>query len=194
MPKKEPLYLIHQHHATHLHYDFRLEIDGVLKSWALKELPLKPSHPVMAIQVADHSIKYGSFEGIIPPFHYGAGPVIIWDQGTFTHFTIDYSQRTLSLEQAEKQGYIAFSIHAKKLHGSYLLLRITKKQKWLLIKLYDDHVLKGRKPSSWNKSVISGKTLEQIFNAQSKITYQKWLSTGANIRYKKQKQYNLLGN
>jgi bifunctional non-homologous end joining protein LigD len=185
MSKKKPLYMIHKHHATHLHYDLRLEIDGVLKSWALKELPLKPSHGVLAIQVADHAIKYGNFEGVIPPFHYGAGPVIIWDKGTFSHFTSDHAHNIISAKEAEIRGYILFWLDAEKLRGSFLLVRITKKQKWILVKLCDNNVVKEKKPSSWDTSVKSGKTLEDIFNEQSNIPYQKWLLTGANIRYKK---------
>ncbi len=190
MSKKKPIYMIHKHHATHLHYDLRLEIDGVLKSWALKELPLKPSHGVLAIQVPDHSIKYGGFEGVIPPFHYGAGPVMIWDKGTFLNFTVDHEQNLISAEEAEMRGYILFWLDAHKLKGGYLLARITKKQKWVLLKLPDDHVLKGRKPTSWDKSVKSDKTIEEIFNATSEISYEDWLSTGANIRYKKIKKYD----
>ena len=188
MPKKKPIYMIHKHHATHLHYDLRLEIDGVLKSWALKELPLKPSHAVLAIQVADHSIKYGHFEGVIPPFHYGAGPVMIWDTGTFVNFTPDHTHKVIPVKEAEIRGYILFWLDAKKLKGGYALVRITKKQKWILIKLPDNHSVKGRKPSSWDTSVTSGKTLEEIFNEKSSVSYQEWLSTGANIRYKKEKK------
>ena len=177
MSAKKPLYMIHQHHATHLHYDLRLEIDGALKSWALKELPLKASQAVLAIQVGDHSIKYGGFEGVIPPFHYGAGPVMIWDQGSFTHFTPDHTHAIIPADDAAKRGYIFFELHAPKLKGSYLLVRITKKQKWIFIKLPDNNSIKGRKPASWDKSVKSGKTLEEIFNEHSSISYQKWLST-----------------
>jgi bifunctional non-homologous end joining protein LigD len=184
MSVKKPIYMIHKHHATHLHYDLRLEINGVLKSWALKELPLKPSQAISAIQVADHSLKYGSFEGVIPPFHYGAGPVMMWDKGIIINFTPDSMHKTISLKQAEEKGYILFQLDAEKLKGSYLLVRITKKQRWILVKLSDNHVLKGRKPSFWDKSVKSGKTLEEIFNEKSEISYKKWLSTGANIRYK----------
>ena len=177
--------MIHKHHATHLHYDLRLEIDGVLKSWALKELPLKPSQGIEAIQVADHSLKYGYFEGVIPPFHYGAGPVMIWDRGTIVHFTPNAKHKIISLKQAEEQGYILFQLNAEKLKGSYLLVRITKKQRWILVKLPDTYVRKGRKPASWDKSVKSDKTLEEIFNEKSEIPYKKWLSTETNIRYKK---------
>lgn len=180
--------MIHKHHASHLHYDLRLEIDGVLKSWALKELPLKPSQGIEAVQVADHSLKYGSFEGVIPPFHYGAGPVMIWDKGTILNFTPDHQHKIIPLKQAEKQGYILFQLKAEKLNGNYLLVRITKKQRWIIIKLPDEYVLKGRKPTSWEKSVKSGKTLEEIFNEKSKISYKKWLLTGANIRYKNRKK------
>jgi bifunctional non-homologous end joining protein LigD len=185
MPSKKPLYMIHKHHATHLHYDLRLEIDGVLKSWALKELPLKPSHGVEAIQVVDHPLKYGQFEGVIPPFHYGAGPVMMWDQGDFLNFTTDHTHKVIPAKEAENKGYILFELCAHKLNGSFLLVRITQKKQWILVKLPDKYVLKGRKPSSWNKSVKSEKTLEEIFDEKSDISYKKWLSTGANIRYKK---------
>jgi bifunctional non-homologous end joining protein LigD len=185
MSKKKLLYMIHKHHATHLHYDLRLEIDGALKSWALKELPLKPSHGVLAVQVPDHSIKYGSFEGVIPPFHYGAGPVMMWDTGTFVNFTVDHMVQVIDTREAVINGYILLWLEGKKLKGGHLLIRVTKKQKWIMVKLPDEYVIKGRKSASWNKSVKSGKTLEEIFNENSSISYQEWLSTGANIRYKK---------
>src|SRR5438034_268418 len=111
MSVKKPIYMIHKHHATHLHYDLRLEIDGVLKSWALKELPLRPSHGIEAIQVADHSLKYGNFEGAIPPFHYGAGPVMIWDKGTILNFTSDHTHKIIPLKKAEESGYILFQLN-----------------------------------------------------------------------------------
>lgn len=187
MSTQKPVYMIHKHHATHLHYDLRLEINGVLKSWALKEIPLKPSHAILAIQVADHSLKYGYFEGVIPPLNYGAGPVMIWDKGTFTNFTPD-DTHILSPENAEKNGYILFCLQGEKLKGNYALVRITKKQRWIMVKLPDKYVIKGRKPAHWERSVKSGKTLEEIFNEKSSISYKKWLATEANIRYKKEKE------
>ena len=112
---------------------------------------------------------------------------MIWDKGTIVNFTVDHTHKIIPLKEAEIRGYILFQLDAEKLKGSYILVRITKKQRWIIIKLPDKYVLKGRKPAFWEKSVKSGKKLEEIFDEKSEISYEKWLSTGSNIRYKKRK-------
>lgn len=168
MEKRKPIYMIHKHHATHLHYDLRLEMDGKLKSWALRELPLHPSKPVLAIQVPDHPFWYRHFEGVIPEGSYGAGPVIVWDKGLYSGYMKDSSGKDISLDEGLKQGFLLLFIEGKKLKGSFALIRISKKQRWLLLKLEDKYVIKDRKPANWNYSVKSGKTIEQIFKLKNK--------------------------
>lgn len=114
-------FVIQKHQATHLHYDFRLEMDGVLKSWAVpKEPPTKPGVRRLAVQVEDHDLDYIDFEGAIPEDTYGAGTVEIWDKGTYTLRT-----RT--------DNKIMFTLHGDKLKGDYLLIRF-KDKNWLFFK------------------------------------------------------------
>lgn len=114
-------FVVHEHHASHLHYDFRLESEGVLKSWAVpKGLPLQPSLKRLAIAVEDHPVDYISFEGIIPEGSYGAGRVIIWDKGTY------------KLLERKSDRYL-FIITGSKLNGRYALIKIGSKN-WLIFK------------------------------------------------------------
>jgi len=116
------IYVIQKHDATHLHYDLRLEMDGVLKSWAVpKTPPTKPGVKRLAVEVEDHPIEYASFEGTIPEGEYGAGTVEIWDKG---HYTL--------LER--KENKIAVDIHGEKLKGVYYLIRFKGKKNWLFFK------------------------------------------------------------
>lgn len=163
---RKPIFMIHKHQATHLHYDLRLETNGVLKSWALKEISMNPAKPILAIQVSDHPFWYRHFEGVIPEGSYGAGPVMVWDKGLYTGFSPDCQGKKISLEEGLKQGFLLITLEGHKLKGCFLLVRVSKKQRWFLIKLKDRYSkIKGRHPASWNRSVKSGKTLEQIFKA-----------------------------
>lgn len=126
-------FVVHEHHATRLHYDFRLEIAGVLKSWAIPKGPsMNPSDKRLAVMVEDHLLEYGDFEGIIPEGLYGAGSVLIWDSGEF--------QTEGDPEIALRQGKLRFTLNGKKLKGGFSLVlmrgRGTKKE-WLLIKAQD---------------------------------------------------------
>jgi DNA ligase D-like protein (predicted 3'-phosphoesterase) len=124
MPEKSLIYLIHEHHASHLHWDLRLESDGVLKSWAVPKLPPKSKDVKrLAIQVEDHPLSYAKFKGIIPEGNYGAGEVKIWDNGTYT-----------PIEQTPKK--LIIEIHGKKLKGKYCLIKTNYgKNQWLFFKL-----------------------------------------------------------
>ena len=123
-------FVVHEHHATRLHFDFRLEISGVLKSWAIPKGPsMNPSDKRLAVMVEDHPLEYGDFEGIIPQGHYGAGPVLIWDSGEF--------QSEGDPEAALKKGKLTFSLKGKKLRGSFSLVLMKGRgsgKDWLLIK------------------------------------------------------------
>jgi len=115
-------FVIQKHHATHLHYDFRLEMDGVLKSWAVpKEPPTESGVKRLAVQVEDHELSYIDFEGTIPEGMYGAGKVEIWDKGTYT-----LKHRT--------KDKVEFVLHGEKLSGNYILIRFKGDKNWLLFK------------------------------------------------------------
>jgi len=121
-------FVVQEHHSTHLHFDFRLELGGVLKSWAIPKGPsMNPKDKRLAIMVDDHSLEYGTYEGIIPEGNYGAGAVVIWDSG-------DYELLKGSIDE----GRIEFYLNGKKLKGRFVLMRMSGKQKeWLLIKMKD---------------------------------------------------------
>ncbi len=136
--KLDPLrFVVHEHHAKRLHYDFRLEIDGALKSWAVPKGPsLNPKDRRLAIQVPDHVLEYIDFQGIIPEGRSGAGPVIIWDAGTFAPLDTDDPGRTLD------GGKLRFILHGRKLKGEFVLARMQGLPKgtgkeWLLMKKQD---------------------------------------------------------
>ncbi|MGQ9509554.1 MAG: DNA polymerase ligase N-terminal domain-containing protein [Thermodesulfobacteriota bacterium] len=126
-------FVVHEHHSTHLHYDFRLEIGGVLKSWAIPKGPsMNPSDKRLAVMVEDHPLEYGNFEGIIPEGYYGAGPVLIWDSGVF--------QPEGDPENGLKKGKLTFTLNGKKLKGGFSLILMKGKSSgkdWLLIKAQD---------------------------------------------------------
>lgn len=125
-------FVVHEHHATHLHFDFRLEIGGVLKSWAVsKGVSMNPSEKRLAVAVPDHSVSYIKFEGTIREGGYGAGKVFIWDNGKF-------ETDANALGNLEN-GKLIFTIYGKKLRGGFTLLKMQKRPKqWLIIKSRDE--------------------------------------------------------
>jgi len=133
--RKQLRYYVQRHHATRLHYDFRLELDGVLKSWAVPKGPsLDPADRRLAVQTEDHPLEYGEFEGVIPEKQYGAGNVLLWDKGTWTPEDADP-------RAALRKGRLHFSLDGEKLHGSWILTRTRKE--WLLIKRDDEEARPG---------------------------------------------------
>src|SRR6266480_3787451 len=125
------IFVIQKHRATALHYDFRLEADGVLKSWAVPKGPsLDPKVRRLAMQVEDHPVDYADFEGVIPEGEYGGGTVMVWDYGTYE------PENTDDVSAAIRKGELKFSLNGKKLKGSWVLVR-TRDRQWLLIKHRD---------------------------------------------------------
>jgi DNA ligase D-like protein (predicted 3'-phosphoesterase) len=122
------IFVVQKHHASHLHYDFRLEINGVLKSWAVPKGPsCKVNEKRLAILTEDHPLSYAKFEGVIPDGEYGAGKVEIWDNGTFEN------GKKEALKNCFKKGELSIILHGKKLCGHYVLYNF-KEDNWLLIK------------------------------------------------------------
>jgi bifunctional non-homologous end joining protein LigD len=142
-------FVIQEHHATSKHYDFRLELDGVFKSWAVpKGLSYDPAERRLAMEVEDHQLSWGDFEGVIPEDSYGAGPVIVWDRGTWE-----------PLDGSLEEGHLSFRLDGTKLKGGWTL-RHWGGRKWLLIKKRDDMAEPGRELPP--ESVLSGRTIEEL--------------------------------
>lgn len=163
-------FVIQKHDATNLHYDFRLEMEGVLKSWAVPKGPsINPDDKRLAMMVEDHPYDYRNFEGIIPEGNYGAGTVMVWDEGIYD--ALDHEKETISqqekiLLQELKKGDLKFVLHGKKIKGAFALVKMKGRGEnaWLLIKKHDDES-SNADITKKDKSVKSNKTLNQIAEA-----------------------------
>ncbi len=168
-------FVVQRHRATRLHYDFRLEMEGVLKSWAVPKGPsLDPSDKRLAMQVEDHPVSYFDFEGTIPEGNYGAGSVMVWDVGTWEPLSpIPVNGEYVRGTDAEAvamldKGDLKFRLKGKRLNGDFALVHIkarragSKGNEWLLIKKKDDHVVPGFDIDQYDKSVLSNRTMAQI--------------------------------
>jgi bifunctional non-homologous end joining protein LigD len=157
-------FVVQKHDASHLHYDFRLEIDGVLKSWAVPKGPsMNPADKRLAMMVEDHPLEYGGFEGIIPEGNYGAGTVMVWDNGAYE------PEGGVPAATQLANGEIKFTLHGKKLRGSWVLVNTGKRSKdprrarqWLLMKHRDEYA-----DLSWNLdeldwSVLTKRSMQEI--------------------------------
>lgn len=157
-------FTVQKHDATQLHYDFRLEIEGVLASWAVPKGPsMNPANKRLAMAVEDHPLDYGGFEGTIPEGNYGAGTVMLWDHGTFEPEGEDDAATQLA------NGEIKFTLHGEKLRGSFVLIHTGKRSKdprrarqWLLIKHRDEHADRGWDADTLDRSVLTGRSMEEI--------------------------------
>ena len=170
--EKNPIFIVQKHDATNLHYDFRLEINGTLKSWSLPKGPsTDPSVKRMAIPTEDHPMDYADFEGVIPEGQYGGGTVMVWDSGQFTNLKKDDDGNPISLEESYRMGTVEVFLHGKKLKGGYALIKMkggSMKGNWLLIKMDDEGADARRNPvSTENKSVLTGRTLGEIEKEES---------------------------
>ena len=154
--RKSLIFVVQKHRASHLHYDFRLEADGVLKSWAVPKGPsLDPHQRRLAIRVEDHPYEYKNFEGTIPKGNYGAGEVIVWDRGTY-HDADGGGQESVS--KGLRKGALSLVLRGKKLRGGFSLVRLGRPRQWLLIKKNDDYA-STRDVTRNSASVKSGKRL-----------------------------------
>ncbi len=167
-PSAQPVFVVQKHDATNLHYDFRLEVGGVLKSWAVPKGPsTDTSVRRLAVPTEDHPLDYVDFEGVIPADEYGGGTVIVWDTGPYRNLRADKpkGKGEASMEESLRQGTVEVWLEGKKLRGGYALVRTGKSEdaNWLLIKMKDDQarpdidILK-KEPDS----VLTGRSLEEV--------------------------------
>lgn len=159
---KKPIFVIQEHHASHVHYDFRLEMNGVLRSWAVPKGPSTDPHiKRLAALTEDHPLDYATFEGIIPE-GYGAGTVIVWDTGAYDNIS-EKDGNPITMEQAFEKGHIKVFLHGKKLKGEYSLIRFKGKKNWLLCKHDDEYAqINGNPTHTQQKSVLSNKTIKKL--------------------------------
>jgi len=167
-PAGKPLsFVVHKHSASHLHYDLRLELDGVLKSWAIPKRPnLDPDEKRLAMMVEDHPLDYGSFEGIIPKGNYGAGTVMIWDEGSYhaAHHE-DRAESEDALKEGLEKGHISIVFDGKRLKGEFALVKIKRSgdNSWLMIKKHDEFSGPDNSPpEDQDRSADTGRTMQEI--------------------------------
>jgi bifunctional non-homologous end joining protein LigD len=173
--KKGNRFVVQKHRATRLHYDFRLEMDGVLKSWAVPKGPsLDPADKRLAMQVEDHPVSYFDFEGTIPEGNYGAGTVMVWDVGTWEPLSpVTVKGKYVPASEADadamlKKGDLKFRLRGKRLNGDFALVHIkarrpgSKGNEWLLIKNHDDSVVTGYDIDKYDSSVLTKRSMAQI--------------------------------
>jgi bifunctional non-homologous end joining protein LigD len=177
-PSKQRRFVIQKHDATRLHYDLRLEFDGVFKSWAVTRGPsIDPHDKRLAVEVEDHPLDYGDFEGTIPDSEYGGGTVQLWDRGTWESDDAD---------RGFKKGDLKFTLHGNKLHGSWVLVRMKgdryggKRTNWLLIKHRDEFAQDGEGESilEEDRSVASGRSMAQIAEGKGRAPKPFMLAKG----------------
>jgi len=174
--KDRPVFVVQKHKATALHYDFRLEIGGVMPSWSIPKGPsLDSSVRRLAMRTPDHNMEYRGFEGVIPSGGYGAGPVMIWDEGTYepeVEITKGVRRRITDRKEAEqvakeslRDGNLKFTLYGKKLKGSFALVRTRGfggKESWLLIKHRDKHSVEGYDANDYDFSAATKRSMAQI--------------------------------
>jgi bifunctional non-homologous end joining protein LigD len=166
------IFVVQKHAASRLHYDFRLEIKGVLASWAVPKGPsMNPADKRLAVRTEDHPVEYADFEGVIPEGQYGAGPVMVWDKGTYE------ARDSVPAEKQLARGKIDVALYGNKLRGGFALLQtgnrsggLSDRKRWLLIKHRDEH-----SDPSWDidrpefdRSVLTGRTLKEIARPSGK--------------------------
>jgi len=174
-PRKRPTptlrFVIQKHAASHLHFDFRLELDGVMKSWAVPKGPsYDPSARRLAMEVEDHPIEYNAFEGTIPQGEYGGGTVMLWDRGTYE---AENGGGVEALREGYARGDLKFVLHGERLHGSWVLVRMKRpgRPQWLLIKHRDEYATRARDiVEETTTSVVTGRTMEDIAAGKKRAT------------------------
>lgn len=177
----EPTFVVQIHDASTMHFDFRLEVDGVLKSWSVPKGPSTDPHDKrLAIPTEDHPLEYRDFEGVIPSGEYGGGTVIVWDRGTYRPTSHDKRHRPVPFGEALENGHATFELHGEKLRGQYALTRFhgreeksggsAAKPTWLLVRT-GHHSGGGTPDPRRARSARSGRTLRQVAEAPDAPTW-----------------------
>src|SRR5262245_53892236 len=177
-------FVVQKHAATRTHFDFRLEHDGVLKSWAVTKGPsLDPAQKRLAVMTEDHPLEYGKFEGVIPKREYGGGPVMLWDRGTWEPIG--------DPDEGLAKGDLKFRLNGDRLNGDFVLVRMKPRkedrgrQNWLLIKKRDEYAGDGDEPTlTYDTSVKSGRTMDQIEHGESAV----WSSNKAKKKLRRRRK------
>lgn len=164
--EKLPLFVIQKHEASHLHYDLRLEIEGVLMSWAVPKGPsTNPAEKHLAVETEPHPYEYARFEGVIPENEYGGGTVMVWDIGTYKNIK-EKNGKSVPMKKCMQEGQIEVWLEGHKIRGGYVLIRTKykgNKKNWLLIKMDDEYADARRNPTkTQNKSALTDRTMNQI--------------------------------
>ncbi|WP_030159961.1 DNA polymerase ligase N-terminal domain-containing protein [Glycomyces sp. NRRL B-16210] len=156
-------FVVQRHEASRLHFDFRLQIGGVLVSWAVPKGPsLNPDYKRLAVRTEDHPLDYAAFEGRIPEGEYGAGTVIVWDAGTYRNLT-EKRGRAVPMSDALAHGHLKVRLEGEKLTGAFALSRMGEGEDWLLVKIDDEGADRRRKPAKTRlESVLSGRTNKDL--------------------------------
>ncbi|HMK45909.1 MAG TPA: DNA polymerase ligase N-terminal domain-containing protein [Methanocella sp.] len=163
-----PVYVIQKHDASHLHYDLRLELGGVLKSWAIPKGPsMDPKVRRLALLTEDHPVEYATFEGVIPEGNYGAGTVMVWDMGTYHNIREDKPGRA-TMARAFENGKIEVWIDGTKLKGGFALIRTRQSEKsWLFFKMKDDQAAPGSDVTGEKlASALTGRSMDDIASSE----------------------------
>jgi DNA ligase D-like protein (predicted 3'-phosphoesterase) len=167
--RKGPIFVVQEHKATSHHFDFRLEVDGVLRSWAVPKGPsTDPRDKRLAMPTEDHPLDYADFEGVIPEDSYGAGAVIVWDRGRYDNIT-EKDGHIQPIVDALEAGHALIRLHGRKLRGGFVLQRVGHgdEVRWLLIKMKGEGADARRKPVSTEpESVLSGRTVDALEAAE----------------------------
>ncbi|MFK4065493.1 DNA polymerase ligase N-terminal domain-containing protein [Streptomyces sp. NPDC029674] len=175
-PDGEPAFVVQIHDASTMHFDFRLEVDGVLKSWSVPKGPSTDPHDKrLALPTEDHPMAYRDFEGVIPEGEYGGGTVIVWDRGTYRPASHDKKKRPVPFGQALENGHATFELHGEKLRGTYALTRFhgreerdggSAKPTWLLVRTGSGGGKDAGTPDPRRaRSALTGRTLRQVAEA-----------------------------
>jgi DNA ligase D-like protein (predicted 3'-phosphoesterase) len=165
-----PIFVVQQHDASSLHWDFRLEVGGVLKSWAVPKGPsTDPRQKRLAVATEDHPLRYADFEGIIPEGEYGAGTVLVWDAGPYRNVTADEDGAEIPIAQALRRGHADVWLEGRKLRGGWALIHSRLRgddRNWLLVKMRDAGADARRNPVRTEpRSVLSGRTSAEVARA-----------------------------
>ncbi|HEU4946760.1 MAG TPA: DNA polymerase ligase N-terminal domain-containing protein [Kribbella sp.] len=162
----DPIFVIQKHAARRLHYDLRLEVDGVLKSWAVPRGPsLDPTEKRLAVPTDDHSMDYADFEGAIGSSQYGSGAVIVWDLGTYRNLTTDRRGTVIAMADAVEHGHVKIWLDGVKLKGGWALTRTGEQDgsPWLLVKVRDKTADPASSPTTTEpRSVLTDRTVEEV--------------------------------